>query len=362
MTSYRLQLFTLLTAAVVGVSLSQDALHATADNILKKVCVNGAAQAQGPNYKRTNTLDAINLSDTWNSGGTGCISIEAWNTEKNTDSGILACVTSVNYHTAMVWKCAPRHVVKAVVAGGCCSACGHSFWTTYPQHIGVHTRKPSSSLTDKLPDQCKDELDEAMWRWYKDVRQPKVCCTIQACAPLCLDCSTSGPGQCDKCIFGHNVPSPTPAPPPQQTCASKCCVEVFTSPDDAVFPRVTMTNKANNVDTRKTCSGPFCLMILNIDKCEIAEDFVFEFDWQSIDVINPKNILSEYMNVVYIDMQSGSGFNWLPWITIQAMLGTGGPGLISFTPEMYGRYTYTATCFTGYQQGVLVTTNTITRV
>lgn len=361
MVSSGLKLSAVLAVAVIGVVFCEDVLDVTVDNVLKEVCVNGARVPDSdiPNYDVVRFFDHILLPPDWNAVGDGCIAVLASNTNPVTASGILGCLRSDAAPTAWLWKCAPKHEV-----GGCCKSCERSLWNN-PATSNLRTYKPNQKhnrdYIDKLRDKCHISNE---WVWDKHRKQPNVCCIMRMCANLCKNCSKSGAGYCDDgmCMFGRTG---IPNPPASHTCNFKCCVETRAYKDDTLFPRYVMKNAATGVVKTRVCEKAYCLMLLDLEKCDVlvvdgeVQHYEFVEFWESVDVLNIKNVVEKYKNVPFFDLQSGSSEAFLPWISIGYLRGNAVPGFIDTDPVIYDRLSFASVCMTGYNGGTVVDTDEV---
>jgi len=108
-----------------------------------------------------------------------------------------------------------------------------------------------------------------------------------------------------------------------------------------------MSNSTSRWRHTTVCGTPYCMFVMDVNKCEPAEYYEFDTDSESIFSQNMMNANSAYINLVFVDMQSGGGVRWLPWITIQAFTGTGDPHRLVLDPDIYAQLVYAAICLTG---------------
>jgi hypothetical protein len=305
----------------------------TSDNIVNDVCINGVSYPLY-NYKAVNKFDKVSMPDTWNSGGTGCITVEATNLNKLSWAGILAYEQSATAPTSLLWQCMPM----SEVGGTCCSSCSSAPWDKYPPNrlttYGVN-RHHNKDFKSKVPARVTG------WFWTKKIKYPHICCRAQSCGNLCKSCKTAGAGLCDpgQCLFG---PSGLPTPTPTSVCNYKCCVELWVG---ATSSKYTIVNKATDKSTSLSTNHKYLLFWIDVTKCSAMDVFESDDDVAVSSKIGVFDNNPQTAHALIVELDTGAA-KYGVFIAVQILDGYGiGCCANNFA---YDSYTYGKFCYTGY--------------
>jgi len=284
----KLLVLTLVAGALVGKSLAVDRIVVNADNIIKKLYIDGIDRTNelvGP--QKWQKCDKIDIP--YNSG---VIAIEAVNLKSF--YGIQECETAGNaiYDP---WRC--RRVRPAQ---GCWWLPSYRarWWKLakgFPckKHCRKYYKQP-----------CKLYNTKCYWtnKYAKRVR-----CRKMICADNCLGCKNTGPGKCDpdKCKYGAG---------PTGECRRECAVDFDLCSKDANLPIWDTTSKTPMILDMKL-AGLYAVA-LNMSTCSITKSKYWELisidqsvsPWTAItDASNWGQVDSMYTNLVGFKFNVGPG-------------------------------------------------------